>query len=69
MLPTDTDTRIVWGYFVISRYRAGQDVHAIVSEARIRGVAMSRDDVLEILRKFVDRFDRDVQITREGVDR
>ena len=63
MLPADIDERIIWGVFVISRYRDGQSVAAIICEARLRSLPMTRADALKILRRYVDCFDKDVRET------
>lgn len=64
MLPADPDAKIVWACFIIARHREGLGVSAIVTEARRLCMPMTRDDVLEILRRYVDRFDNDVRFTR-----
>lgn len=65
MLPVDPDMRIVWGAFVISFYHRGFNATEIASRARGQNMLMTRNDVLALLRFYVDRFDKDVKITRE----
>lgn len=64
MLPADPDAKIVWRSFVIARHREGLGITTIVAEAHELRMPMTRADVLHILRRYVDRFDNDVRITR-----
>jgi hypothetical protein len=64
MLPADPDAKIVWACFVIARHREGLGASAIVDEAHRLRMPMTRDDVLQILRRYVDRFDNDVRDSR-----
>lgn len=63
MLPADPDAKIVWACFVIARHREGLGICAIVTQAHRLRMPMTRDDVLQILRRYVDRFDNDVRLT------
>jgi hypothetical protein len=65
MLPADPDARTVWACFVIARHKDGLGLSDIVAEAKRWRMPMTRDDVLKILRRYVDLFDKDVRITRE----
>jgi len=65
MLPADPDVKIVWGCFVIARHLEGLCVSDIVTEARRMRMPMTRGDVLKILRRYVDMFDKDVRHSRE----
>jgi hypothetical protein len=65
MLPADPDAKIVWACFVIARHKDGLGLSDIVAEAKRWRMPMTRADVLQILRRYVDLFDKDVRLTRE----
>lgn len=65
MLPADPDAKIVWACFVIARHKDGVGIADIISEARRLSMPMTRDEVLKIIRRYVDLFDKDVRLTRE----
>jgi hypothetical protein len=65
MLPADPDAKIVWACFVIARHKDGLGLTDIIAEAKRWRMPMTRADVLQILRRYVDLFDKDVRLTRE----
>jgi hypothetical protein len=65
MLPADPDAKIVWACFVIARHKDGLGLTDIIAEAKRWRMPMTRADVLQILRRYVDIFDKDVRLTRE----
>lgn len=65
MLPEDPDAKIVWACFVIARHKDGLGLSDIVAEAKRWRMPMTRADVLQILRRYVDLFDKDVRLTKE----
>lgn len=65
MLPADPDENIVWKCFVLSRHKDGVGIPDIVAEANRRHMPLTRADVLKILRRYVDMFDKDVRFTKE----
>lgn len=65
MLPADPDAKAVWSCFVIARHKDGLGLSDIVAEAARWRMPMTRADVLQILRRYVDLFDKDVRLTRE----
>jgi hypothetical protein len=65
MLPIDPDAKIVWSCFVIARHKDGFGLSDIIAEAKRQRMPMTRADVLKILRRYVDMFDKDVRFTRE----
>lgn len=65
MLPADPDTKLVWSCFVIAQYLEGVGVSDIVIKSRRERMPMTRADVLKILRRYVDVFDKDVRFTKE----
>lgn len=64
MLPADPDTKLVWSCFVLSRHKDGLGLSDILAEAERWRMPMTRADVLQILRRYVDMFDKDVRQTR-----
>jgi putative chitinase len=68
MLPADPDARVVWACFVIARHKDGLGLSDIVAEAKRWRMPMTRADVLKILRRYVDLFDKDLRLTRERED-
>jgi hypothetical protein len=64
-LPADPDAKIVWACFVIARHKDGLGLTDIIAEAKRWRMPMTRADVLQILRRYVDLFDKDVRLTRE----
>lgn len=65
MLPADPDAKLVWACFVIARHKDGLGLSDILAEAKRWRMPMTRADVLKILRRYVDLFDKDVRLTRE----
>jgi hypothetical protein len=65
MLPADPDAKIVWACFVIARHKDGLGLTDIIAEAKRWRMPMTRADVLQILRRYVDLFDKDVRLTKE----
>jgi hypothetical protein len=65
MIPADPDTKLVWSCFVIAQHLEGVGVSDIVARSRHEHMPMTRADVLKILRRYVDLFDKDVRFTKE----
>jgi hypothetical protein len=65
MLPADPDAKIVWACFVIARHKDGLGLTDIIAEAKRWRMPMTRAAVLQILRRYVDLFDKDARLTRE----